>query len=88
MTAYNCYSVVCIFYFYIPVFEYVAGINLSCAFVFFFLYTDAKKFQESEKGKGQTDLGLNIPLLMQNKVPEGYETDDKLDVGLRPEEVY
>ena len=53
-----------------------------------FSCTDAKKFQESEKGKGQTDLGLNIPLLMQNKVPEGYETDDKLDVGLRAEEVY
>lgn len=24
---------------------------------------------------------------MQNKVPEGFETDDKLDVSLRPSEV-
>lgn len=23
---------------------------------------------------------------MQNKVPEGYETDEKMDVSLRPEE--
>lgn len=30
---------------------------------------------------------LHIPLLMQNKVPEGFETDDKLDVSLRPSEV-
>ncbi|VDI25344.1 Hypothetical predicted protein [Mytilus galloprovincialis] len=46
---------------------------------------DARKFQEAEQGR-QTDMGLNIPLLMQNKIPEGFETDDKLDVGLRPDE--
>ena len=34
-----------------------------------------------------TDLNLSIPLLMRNKVPEGYEDDDKLDVSLRPQEV-
>ena len=28
-----------------------------------------------------------VPLLMQNKVPTGFETDDKLDVQLRPDEV-
>ena len=28
-----------------------------------------------------------VPLLMQNKVPDGFETDDKLDVSLRPDEV-
>lgn len=28
-----------------------------------------------------------IPLLLRNKVPNGYETDDKLDVTLRPDEV-
>ena len=38
--------------------------------------------------RGDTDLNLSIPLLMRNKVPEGYEEDDKkLDVSLRPEEV-
>ncbi|KAH7937744.1 hypothetical protein HPB49_015167 [Dermacentor silvarum] len=29
---------------------------------------------------------MSIPLLMQNKVPDGYETDDKVDVSLRAEE--
>jgi len=29
---------------------------------------------------------LNIPLLVQNRIPEGYETDDNLDVTLRPAE--
>lgn len=33
-----------------------------------------------------TNLTVTIPLIMQNKVPEGYETDDRLDVSLRPEE--
>ena len=51
------------------------------------MLTDAKKFQEGEKRKGNSDMGLNIPLLMQNKVPEGFETDDKLNVDLRPEVV-
>ena len=40
----------------------------------------------AERGDdGQSSLPL--PILMQNKVPEGYETDDKLDVALRPDEV-
>ncbi|CAK8679635.1 unnamed protein product [Clavelina lepadiformis] len=29
---------------------------------------------------------MQVPLLMKNKVPEGFETDDKLNVSLRPEE--
>ncbi|GFU58720.1 g-patch domain and KOW motifs-containing protein [Trichonephila clavipes] len=33
-----------------------------------------------------SNLTVTIPLIMQNKVPEGYETDDRLDVSLRPEE--
>lgn len=28
---------------------------------------------------------IEIPLVMRNMVPEGYETEDKLDVSLRPE---
>jgi len=28
-----------------------------------------------------------IPLLLQNRIPDGFETDDKLDVSLRAEEV-
>jgi len=34
-----------------------------------------------------TDANLTIPLLMKNKVPDGFETDDRLDVSLRPDEV-
>jgi len=34
-----------------------------------------------------TDPNLTIPLLMRNKVPDGFETDDRLDVTLRPDEV-
>ena len=34
-----------------------------------------------------TDSNLTIPLLMRNKVPDGFETDERLDVRLRPDEV-
>ena len=45
-------------------------------------------FTESVHGKGAvTDTSLTIPLLMRNKVPDGFETDDRLDVTLRPDEV-
>uniref|UniRef100_A0A023FKC7 G-patch domain-containing protein n=1 Tax=Amblyomma cajennense TaxID=34607 RepID=A0A023FKC7_AMBCJ len=33
-----------------------------------------------------TTQDMSIPLLVQNKVPEGYETDEKVDVSLRAEE--
>ncbi|XP_077487148.1 G-patch domain and KOW motifs-containing protein-like [Amblyomma americanum] len=39
----------------------------------------------SGDSKGTTQ-DMSIPLLMQNKVPEGYETDEKVDVSLRAEE--
>lgn len=32
-------------------------------------------------------LNLNIPLLMQNKVPDGFEDGDHIKVDLRPESV-
>lgn len=50
------------------------------------LIDDASKRNETWDERGKTDLNLTIPLLMQNKIPEGYETDDKLDVSLRAEE--
>lgn len=52
------------------------------------LIVDAARKNEAwdEQGKVE-DSDLHIPLLMQNKVPEGFETDDKLDVSLRPSEV-
>jgi len=30
---------------------------------------------------------MEVPLLLKNKVPEGYETDDRLNVALRAEQV-
>ncbi|KAL8580361.1 hypothetical protein ACOMHN_037460 [Nucella lapillus] len=47
---------------------------------------ESAKYQEAwEDGDDKPDPNLAIPLLMQNKVPDGFETDDKLDVALRPE---
>lgn len=37
--------------------------------------------------QSQTNLNLSIPLLMQNKVPEGFEDGDHVKVDLRPESV-
>ncbi|XP_061187487.1 G-patch domain and KOW motifs-containing protein-like [Saccostrea echinata] len=48
---------------------------------------DAARKNEAWKEQGKVDnTDLAIPLLMQNKVPEGFETDEKLDVSLRPDE--
>jgi len=45
-------------------------------------------FADAAQGKSViADDNLTIPLLMRNKVPEGFETDDRLDVSLRPDEV-
>ena len=48
---------------------------------------DAAMHNENWEERGNGDLNMTIPLLMQNKVPEGTETDDKLDVSIRPDEV-
>ena len=47
---------------------------------------ETAKYNELWEDRDKPDPNLAIPLLMQNKVPEGFETDDKLDVGLRPDE--
>jgi len=45
-------------------------------------------YTESAQGRSAVaDANLTIPLLMRNKVPDGVETDDKLDVSVRPDEV-
>lgn len=52
------------------------------------LFLDAAKKNETWEELGKVDNSdIAIPLLMQNKVPEGFETDEKLDVSLRPSEV-
>ena len=53
-----------------------------------FITEAAAKNEDWNDRGGTKDRGYAIPLLMQNKVPEGYETDDKLNVELRAEEVY
>ena len=48
---------------------------------------DAAKQNDEWEERGKVSSDLAIPLLMQNRIPEGFETDDKLDVSLRPAEV-
>jgi len=43
--------------------------------------------ESGQASSAATDANLTIPLLMRNKVPYGYETDNRLDVTLRPDEV-
>ncbi|KAK3104142.1 hypothetical protein FSP39_024760 [Pinctada imbricata] len=50
------------------------------------LLDDAAKQNGEWQERGTVRSDLSIPLLMQNQVPEGYETDDRLDVSLRPNE--
>lgn len=47
---------------------------------------ETAKINEEWSDRDQPDPTLAIPLLMQNKIPDGFETDDKLDVSLRPDE--
>jgi hypothetical protein len=48
-------------YFYlISIFEDVAGINLSCAFVFFFLYR-CQKIPRIRERKGTDRFGIKYP---------------------------
>ncbi|XP_064631963.1 G-patch domain and KOW motifs-containing protein-like [Lineus longissimus] len=50
------------------------------------LVTDASRRNDDWEERGDPGYSdIAIPLLMQNKVPEGFETDEKLDVSLRPE---
>lgn len=48
---------------------------------------DTAKQLDSWQTQGTVDPDIEIPLLMQNQVPEGYETDERLDVSLRPDGV-
>ncbi|XP_053376931.1 G-patch domain and KOW motifs-containing protein-like [Mercenaria mercenaria] len=46
---------------------------------------DTAKQLDSWQTHGVVDPNIEIPLLMQNQVPEGFETDERLDVSLRPD---
>jgi len=45
---------------------------------------ESAKLANEQRGT-EPDIGA-IPLLLQNRIPDGFETDDKLDVSLRAEE--
>ncbi|XP_002734070.1 G-patch domain and KOW motifs-containing protein-like [Saccoglossus kowalevskii] len=47
---------------------------------------DIAKEKEDLIRRSKENSNLAIPLLMKNKIPEGFETDDKLDTSLRPNE--
>ncbi|GAB1609063.1 G-patch domain and KOW motifs-containing protein-like [Argonauta hians] len=50
------------------------------------IIADANKQNEEWSDRGTEDKGVAIPLLLQNQIPSGFETDEKLDVSLRPNE--
>jgi len=52
--------------------------NLFCVYIY---------FTESVGETEECSESVVIPLLLQNRVPDGYEEDDKVDVALRAEEV-
>lgn len=47
-----------------------------------------RQLEEWQNGpQSERNLNLSIPLLMQNKVPDGFEDGDQVKVDLRPESV-
>ncbi|XP_068104468.1 G-patch domain and KOW motifs-containing protein [Hyperolius riggenbachi] len=46
------------------------------------LIAESRKAEQKDDGPAQT---MSIPLLMQNRVPNGFEDGDKVNVDLRPE---
>lgn len=53
------------------------------------LLAESRRQLEQWKNDAQSErnLNLSIPLLMQNKVPDGFEDGDQIRVDLRPESV-
>ncbi|XP_054859641.1 G-patch domain and KOW motifs-containing protein [Eublepharis macularius] len=49
------------------------------------LIEESKKSQEQWESGSKVDPAFAIPLLMQNRVPGGFEDGEKVDVALRPE---
>jgi G patch domain/KOW motif-containing protein len=52
-----------------------------------YVFAESRQELESWDTRGDVNSTTAIPLIMRNKVPEGYETDDRLNVQLRPDEV-
>ncbi|KAJ7317521.1 hypothetical protein JRQ81_003683 [Phrynocephalus forsythii] len=49
------------------------------------LIEESKKSQEQWESGTKVDPAFSIPLLMQNRIPNGYEDGEKVDVSLRPD---
>ena len=50
---------------------------------------ETQKATEGWESRGNgVPSNIEIPLFMQNRVPSGFETDDKIDVSLRADQVY
>ncbi|XP_078520651.1 G-patch domain and KOW motifs-containing protein [Lissotriton helveticus] len=49
------------------------------------LIEESRRSQDIWENGEKVDLNMTIPLLMQNRVPDGFEDGDKVDVSLRPE---
>lgn len=50
------------------------------------LQADARRLRDGWDERGDASCGRVVPLLLANAVPDGFETDDKLDVSIRPDE--
>lgn len=57
-----------------------------CLFKFFLFVIESRARNEQWENRDYKNDSLTVALVMQNKVPEGFETDEKMDVSLRPEE--
>lgn len=55
----------------------------------YLMFVDSRRqLEQWQNGpQSESNLNLSIPLLMQNKVPEGFEDGDQIKVDLRPESV-
>ena len=55
---------------------------------FLLIFSEAEMLNEDWDARDGTRApDMTIPILLRNQVPEGFETDDKLDVSLRPDGV-
>ena len=51
-------------------------------------FLEAAELTDTWEHRGESSVSeLTVPLLMQNRIPEGFETDEKLNVELRPDAV-
>jgi len=59
---------------------------LNCLYI---VVADSRRqLEQWQNGSpSENNPNLSIPLLMQNKVPEGFEDGDQVKVDLRPESV-